>query len=163
MNKNVSLAAGAGAVALLGLIAASAPQPVQGIPIVPDGMVAFFERDSCPTAWGWKEVQDEWVGRYVVIEKASWGTTRGTALEPGENRPAGDHRHVVPSSFYGGNCPTDPKGKCIRSAASGFGRAARNSGNAQVLNPQEADPKKKEMIKPGTNAPYVTLRACVKR
>lgn len=117
-------------------------------------MVAFFGSNACPN--GWADVSKAWQGRYVVISSQSYGTQVGTALSSGENRPTGDHVHGAPVSFYGGNCPTNPTGNCVRWADAGAGRAPRDAGPAKAINADET-------IVPGTNAPYVTLKACVKR
>lgn len=94
-------------------------------------------------------------GRYVVIGDAP-GTTVGTPLANAENRPTGDHTHGAPVSFYGGSCPTNPTGNCVRWADAGAGRGPRPTGQVQVLNSGET-------VQAGTNAPYVQLKACVKR
>jgi hypothetical protein len=131
-------------VALLSLAACD------GGPASPAGMVAFFQRGSCPS--GWTDVSASWHGRYVVIAENSFGTLVGTPLSAGENRPTGDHGHVTPEAFYGGNCNSDMCGTW----GGGFRRGPLNVTTTTAKHPGET-------IRPGTNAPYVTLRACVKQ
>lgn len=121
---------------------------------LPSGMVAFFAGTSCPTGWG--AAPSSWTGRYVVMSSSGSGNTVGTALRPGENRPTGDHTHTGAVSFYGGACPTNPTGNCVRWSDAGAGRGPRGMSGAQPLNDGES-------IVAGTNAPYVELKACVKR
>lgn len=125
----------------------------QGPMSAPQGMVSFFQKAKCPL--GWSDVSAAWQGRYVVIAGNSFGEMVGTPLSPGENRVTGDHDHSGSIAFMGGNCPVQPTGKCANWADSGIGRVPVTIGRARALNPGET-------IKPGTNAPYVTLRACVK-
>ena len=143
-----------GAAALGGLAVLTAATTAANQSAVSAGMVSFFASNSCPN--GWSDVSSAWKGRYVVIASQSYGTQVGTALSQGENRPTGDHGHGAPVSFYGGSCPTNPTGNCVRWAEAGAGRAPRDVGGARALNQGET-------IVPGTNAPYVTLKACAKR
>jgi len=142
------------AVAVVGLGVLTAATTAANQSTVPAGMVSFFASNSCPS--GWNDVSNAWKGRYVVIAHQSYNTQVGTALTNGENRPTGDHTHGAPVSFFGGNCPTNPTGNCVRWADAGVGRAPRPTGPVVTLNPGET-------IASGTNAPYVTLKACVKR
>lgn len=141
-----------GAVALTGLATLTAATTAANQSALPAGMVSFFDR-NCPS--GWNDVSSGWKGRYIVVGDRV-GTQVGTALTHGENRPTGDHGHGAPVSFYGGACPTNPTGNCVRWAEAGAGRAPRDVGGARAL-------YEGETIVQGTNAPYVTLKACVKR
>src|SRR3990167_2773449 len=63
---------------------------------VPQGMVSFFARESCPKGW----TQDSrTTGRYIVgTDNSPAGEvndTVGTALSDNENRPAGNHTHDI--------------------------------------------------------------------
>ena len=63
---------------------------------VPQGMVSFFARESCPKGW----TQDSRAtGRYIVgTDNSPVGEvndTVGTALTDNENRPAGNHTHDI--------------------------------------------------------------------
>lgn len=150
-----ALTAGAlAAVCLTVSIAASAPAEQRAASPLPAGMVAFFDGPNCPA--GWSDAARAWRGRYLVVAADRAGAMVGTALAPSENRPTGEHTHTGAISFYGGSCPTQPTGNCVRWAEAGAGRGPRPTGGAQPMNDGET-------IVPGTNAPYVELRACVKR
>ncbi len=142
------------AVAVAGLGALTAATTATTQSGTPAGMISFFASNSCPS--GWNDVSSAWRGRYVVIASQGYGSQVGTALTDGENRPTGDHGHGSPVSFFGGACPTNPTGNCVRWADAGAGRGPRSVGGAQALNQGET-------IVQGTNAPYVTLKACAKR
>lgn len=145
------LAGSCGAAALVATAPGAAQPAAAGLP---SGMIAFFDAPRCPA--GWRDVTSSWNGRYVVMASRGSGRTVGTALQPGENRPTGDHKHAAPVSFYGGNCPTNPTGSCAEWARAGIGRGPRDGGGAVALNQNES-------IVPGTNAPYVELRGCAVR
>lgn len=144
----------ASAVAVTGVGVLTAATTAANQTTLPAGMVSFFDR-SCPS--GWADVSSNWKGRYIVVDDRV-GATVGSALNAGENRPTGDHTHGAPVSFYGGSCPTNPTGNCVRWAEAGAGRGPRSVGGAQTIYPDQG-----ETIVAGTNAPYVTLKACVKR
>jgi hypothetical protein len=141
-----------GAVALAGVATLTAATTATQQSALPAGMVSFFDR-NCPS--GWNDVSSNWRGRYIVVGDRV-GSTVGTALGANENRPTGDHTHGAPVSFYGGSCPTNPTGNCVRWAEAGAGRGPRQVGGVVALNQDET-------VVAGTNAPYVTLKACVKR
>lgn len=115
----------------------------------PRGMVAFYNLTSCPR--GWTEAA-EWNGRYVVAGGVA-GQLVGQPLAPGENRVTGDHGHSVGQAFHGARENRDN-----RTALYGdYGYVERplTAGGATPRNPGET-------VTAGTNAPYVTLRACQK-
>ena len=118
---------------------------------VPRDMVGYFNTDVCPK--GWANVGENWNGRYVVMGREGRGQTVGEALRPGENRVTGDHGHSV------GIATTPPRGSADNNSAlwgdNGFIPRPLEAGSATPRNSGET-------VRPGTNAPYVTLKACTK-
>lgn len=124
---------------------------VGGCTHVPRDMVAFFNTDACPK--GWAAVPQDWQGRYVVVGE-NRGQMVGQALDAGENRVTGDHAHNVGQAFAPpNNCRVD--NSCAEYKDYGFGSRPLNVGSAVARNSGET-------VKPGTNAPYVALKACAK-
>jgi hypothetical protein len=121
---------------------------VSGCVHVPRDMVAFFNTDACPA--GWAAVSGDWNGRYVVIGNEGRGRLVGEALSPGENRVTGDHGHA---------------GDAIRVRTNVDNASADDDHGWNVVADvtDSATPRNAgETVKPGTNAPYVKLRACAK-
>jgi hypothetical protein len=116
------------------------------------GMVAFFNTDACPR--GWSDVPSAWQGRYAVMTGDGQGQMVGQALAPGENRVTGDHGHSVGSAI------TAPRESRDNNSAlwgdNGYVERPLNAGSAVPRNAGET-------VRPGTNAPYVRLRACERR
>lgn len=120
-----------------------------GCATIPSDMVGYFNSSACPK--GWAEVSEAWRGRYVVISTEGSGQTVGEALSPGENRVTGDHGHA--------GRLIDRQGR--REDASADDDNGWSYADATV---GAATPRKSgETVRPGTNAPYVMLRACTKR
>ncbi len=132
-----------GAIAVLAIVL------VGGCAHMPRDMVAYFDADACPKGWG--GVTGDWNGRYVVISNEGRGQLVGEALSPGENRVTGDHGHAGSAVEIRSNIDN-------RSADddSGVSPFAVTLGSATPRNATET-------VRPGTNAPYVTLRACTKQ
>ena len=122
---------------------------VGGCAHVPRDMIAFFDTDACPK--GWVAVADDWNGRYVVMSNEGRGQLVGEALSPGENRVTGDHGHAGSAIEIRPNVDN-------RSADddNGVSPYAVSLGSATPRNASET-------VRSGTNAPYVTLRACATR
>lgn len=126
---------------------------VGGCAQTPRDMVGLFNADTCPM--GWAEVPADWQGRYVVMVGEGRGQMVGMALTPGENRVTGDHGHNVGQAFAPpNNCKIN--NSCAEYKDYGFGVRPLNAGSAIARNSGET-------VKPGTNAPYVALRACSKK
>jgi hypothetical protein len=126
----------------------------------PDGLVAFFNRSTCPP--GWHEVT-ALRGRYVVglPQNGTAGAAVGTALANQEDRPVGQHAHGVTDPGHDhsytnplvGSCPghecgggtaaEDPTSRGDRTATGTTGLTVQAAGTVA-----------------GTNAPYVQLIAC---
>lgn len=135
---------------------------VGGCAHTPRDMVAFFNSDVCPN--GWSDVSADWQGRYVVIGRDDRGQTVGEALAAAENRATGGHGHTVTPGSRSvlvprANCNVD--NSCRRTGYYDSGDAFFENENAQ-LSVGAATPRPGETVRPGTNAPYVTLRACAK-
>lgn len=121
---------------------------VGGCAHVPRDMVGFFNTEGCPQ--GWAAVTGDWNGRYVVMGNEGRGQLVGEALSPGENRVTGDHGHA--------GRLIDRQGRREDASAdddNGWSYADVNVGAATPRNQGET-------VRPGTNAPYVTLRACTR-
>jgi hypothetical protein len=124
----------------------------------PAGAVMFFDLPSCPA--GWSEFAQA-RGRYVVGVTAG-GTLRGTsgtALSDQEARPVGEHGHSGTfNHVHSLNVVTGTGGI--------FGVQFGTGGSSAFV--QTADPVPSTFFTdtagsvPGTNAPYVQLRACRK-
>ena len=118
---------------------------------VPRGMIAFFNTDACPKQW--TDVSAEWNGRYVVMGVDGRGRTVGEALAPGENRVTGDHGHNVGETINAPRAEGDNRSALW--GDDGYQERTLRAGPALPRNEGET-------VRPGTNAPYVTLRACAK-
>jgi hypothetical protein len=118
---------------------------------VPTGTVAWFNAQGCPAGWS---RADELAGRYAVGTPPGGqvGLTVGQALVNGENRPTGDHSHVVPESLIG----LGGDGGDIATTGGGI---RRTTGAMATGSPVVATG---ESVRGGTNAPYVQLLACRK-
>lgn len=126
---------------------------VAGCTHIPRETVSFFNLDSCPR--GWADVNESWRGRYVVMATGSTGHIVGEALSPGENRVTGDHGHAGTAIAI-----TGPREDATadRDGGGGVGWSYRE------VSPDSAERRSAgETVRPGTNAPYVMLRACTKR
>lgn len=127
----------------------------------PAGAVMFFDRSSCPS--GWSEFTEA-RGRYVVgvTDDGTLRGTSGTALSDLESRPVGQHthtgefNHTHPLTVI--TTPPGPTGNAFgvqwTFGGSAFVQTGGTSGG--VLQIHEAG------AVPGTNAPYIQLRACRK-
>jgi hypothetical protein len=148
------------------------PRGADGAPgadaTAPAGAVMFFNRPACPSGW---TVMTAARGRYVVGLPAG-GTlagTAGSALTDLENRPVGQHTHVLIDPQHGHNAST---GWGYDAAAiSGtlrrplFGFRPDDTSNPDV--PVVASSATGMSVAnagdvPGTNAPYVQLLVCEK-
>ena len=119
-----------------------------GCATVPRDMVGFFNAAACPK--GWTASPGNWNGRYVVMTGEGNGQLVGEALSPGENRATGDHNH-------GGQAMTLTASIDNYSGGADSGHSHRAAGDGSAKPARAGD-----TVKPGTNAPYVTLRGCTK-
>jgi len=124
----------------------------------PDGLVAFFNRATCPA--GWREVT-ALRGRYVVglPEKGTPGAVVGTALADKENRPVGQHNHGVidPGHSHGvtrSNSDGDDNEFLEANGSAGIPNLLYIERSTTGVTVESAG------AVPGTNAPYVQLIAC---
>jgi hypothetical protein len=121
--------------------------------VTPKGQLAFFELRSCPL--GWSDIPRNWEGRYFVttVADATPGAPVGNALSEGENRATGEQVHDTSISFFGGTSPSN-------GAAWGGARSInRAPGITTSTIPSQGSGT---TIGAGTNAPYVSLRGCMK-
>jgi hypothetical protein len=116
---------------------------------LPTDTIAFFFLDKCPDNW---TDEPRLAGRYAVglMSGGELGKEVGTKLDPSEDRAAGAHVHKHNTVVMADRYP--PAGANVQ---------FRNPGGG--LQPQggwvtDAGTD----LKPGTNAPYVLLRACRK-
>jgi hypothetical protein len=109
--------------------------------VVPAGAVMFFNLNACPS--GWTELTAA-RGRYVVGLNAggSLANTVGSALNNVENRPVGQHGHVVDRTDY---TPVGSKIRAATGSVPGGSFPTSQAGNVA-----------------GTNAPYIQLLVCGK-
>ena len=123
---------------------------------IPQGTIAFFALDRCPTEAGWTEFEPL-RGRYAVGVPASGqaGLLVGQALTNGESRPAGarlhqyEYQRTVGANVGSGAGPVAAGKDYDRFSVKGeAGLALARAGD--------------EQLKSGTNAPYVQLLACRK-
>jgi len=117
---------------------------------LPQGTLVFFLLPQCPPGW------DEYTqgqGRYFVAVPAGGelGKLVGQPLANGENRPTGDHTHSI--TVVG-----SPSKARVQAGGAG-GNFATDPGPPTTLRTQGVDGG----VPPGTNAPYVQVRACVKK
>jgi hypothetical protein len=136
---------------------------------IPSGAVMFFNLSSCPTGWSFLAAAQ---GRYVVgvALGGSIGTTVGTALSSGENRPAGHHAHALfddyndawvgyDTTFKGiitGTLGTNPDSN--RLGGSSVSQSTRGFHYTQGATNQIAESGGVA----GTPAPYIQLLVCQK-
>lgn len=124
--------------------------------VTPPGQVAYFTSLDCPRGWG--DVPRNWEGRYIVstVNDAEPRKVVGTALTDGENRATGDHTHrTARAVFTGGDCGSSRDGCAKWGAVHDISRQTVETGGPII------DGVEIRSIA-GTNAPYVTLRACIK-
>lgn len=118
---------------------------------VPTKQVAFFALMDCPGGW---DAYRSAEGRYVVgvAGGGKLEETVGAKLSPQESRPAGRHRHAF-------------KFRHIRHRGdSPDGLDTKFKGNSNVkINVAGSDKTADYGDNAGTPAPYVQLRACIKR
>jgi hypothetical protein len=124
----------------------------------PAGAVMFFDLASCPA--GWSEFTQA-RGRYVV-GLTPGGTLRGTSgtpLSDQEARPVGQHNHS--GDFSHVHAINAVSGGGV--AASGVLFGTGNSASVFTAVPTDTSfVTENAGSVPGTNAPYVQLRACRK-
>ena len=140
-------------ISMKGLVAAASLVAVSGCANVPPGLVSHFANDTCPE--GWTNASNDWQGRYLVVAGTTPRAMVGEALREGENRVTGDHGHGAGSVAVLNNCNSDDD--CVPYADSGKWRTAPNH-QVSSATPRGAT----ETVRPGTNAPYVALRTCIK-
>lgn len=116
------------------------------LPIVPSGLIAYFESPECPTGW---RPADSVRGRYVVGVNApgELGGVVGSSLRDKENRATGQHKHQYVDRYNKAN------------AAEGYLSGGGSSGSA----PFDKTTYDIAGAVDGTNAPYIQLLACIKK
>lgn len=126
----------------------------------PDGLVAFFNRATCPP--GWREVT-ALRGRYVVglPQNGTPGVAVGSALADQENRPVGQHGHAVTDPGHSHSYTNPLVGSCNGHECGG-GTATEYptpQGDRTVTSTTGLTVEATGAVA-GTNAPYVQLIAC---
>lgn len=121
--------------------------------LTPSGQVGYFTLSKCPM--GWERIPKNWEGRYFVstVNETDPRLVVGVALGVGENRATGDHTHKTQAAFTGGNCTS---AGCAK-----WGQTSDIQRNPLVTGGPIIDGVEAKRT-PGTNAPYVTLTACIK-
>lgn len=149
---------------------------------VPHGAVMFFDSAACPQGWS------DYVpanGRYIVglHESGAPAATVGEALSDQENRPAGEHVHPMQHTHSDSFSLDDPGhthenpgtqyssdnggGRLVHSDLPG-GPAPDSYGATTgitltgAVGDADRETTGKSAGVPGTNAPYVQLKACKK-
>jgi len=117
-------------------------------PMVPLNTVAFFARSECPQGWRKFSTAN---GRYVVAahQGSDVPITIGEALQRNENRAVANHTHKTKSKVFTGGEDGQAKWN---------GDIRRKI--VETGNPIVGD---NETTASGTNAPYITLLACIYR
>lgn len=119
----------------------------------PSNQVGYFNAASCPL--GWRSIPKYWEGRYVVatVDGNQPGQAVGVALSHAENRPVGAHMHTTTTAFRGGTSSD-------RGAMWGNVKDINRSDGTTIKTFE--DDAMTIPAKSGTNAPYITLMACIK-
>jgi hypothetical protein len=126
----------------------------------PEGLVAFFNRPTCPP--GWREVT-ALRGRYVVglPENGTPGAAIGSALADQENRPVGRHAHPVNDPGHAHRYTNPLVGECKgRDCGDGTAMEFPSSEGGQTTPSSTGLSVQETGAVAGTNAPYVQLIAC---
>jgi hypothetical protein len=141
---------------------------------IPSGAVMFFNLPSCPTGW---VPEPSAAGRYLVAAhgSADIGTSVGTALAQGENRPTGRHDHEIVDPGHTHTVPELPP--LFRATATFLASTSvtyvdasdpRNivsslSQSGVSTTPNPASGSSYNQTTAGTNAPYIALLLCQKQ
>lgn len=113
------------------------------------GMVAFFADEKCPNGW---QYYNDLAGRYVVgllpsAPGSSLAEPVGSALTDRENRAVGRHQHNMPDGSW----------------SDGRGSPAHTDSSSDEFGKKNASrPTEWAGEIEGTNAPYISLRPCIK-
>lgn len=157
---------------------APAPLSMYAVAGVPRGAVMFFALDRCPLGWAPFEAGH---GRYVVglPPGGTLGARVGQALADAEDRPVGQHTHAASQPPHTHEARDLGHGHelaqpiainsggdgAIEDGSGARGRFTTRQGfaNIQVDETQPAVTVEAAGAVPGTPAPYVQLRICIRQ